>query len=382
MGLPLSYNWRNVWRRKSRTGFTILGISLAIFISLMMLALASGIRGSIQNSAEPDNVLVLSKGAETLEFSAIDRQILDAVRFSEAVAEQNGERLASPEVYFTTTAEVPDSAPAQGLIRGVLPVALQIHRQVRISEGQFPSNPGEIMLGPLVATKLGVQPDALQIGKEIRFEGQRWRIVGHFAAPGTALESEIWGPLDDIMVTARREEFSVIAVKAKSPGAVQDMVFDFSTRRDILADARSEIDYYRAYADSFRPVEVMATLMTGMLIIGGIITGMNTFLAAVLGRVREIGMLRTLGYTKRAVLVSFALEALLTAFSGGILGSLLALTLNGLPMLIPMGAFRFQVNFQLVTLGLALAALIGLLGVAWPIFRATRVTIVNAIRQL
>ena len=101
MGLPLSYNWRNVWRRKSRTAFTVLGISLSIFISLMLLALSKGIRGSIQNTAEPDNVLVLVKGAETMEFSAIDRSVLEAVRFSDLVAEKDGQRLASPEVYFT-----------------------------------------------------------------------------------------------------------------------------------------------------------------------------------------------------------------------------------------------------------------------------------------
>ena len=106
------------------------------------------------------------------------------------------------------------------------------------------------------------------------------------------------------------------------------MVFDFSTRRDILVDARRETDYHRAYADSFRPVEIMATLMTGMLIIGGIVTGMNTFLAAVLGRVREIGMLRTIGYTKRAVLLSFVFEAVLIALAGGFVGSLFSLTLN------------------------------------------------------
>ena len=359
-----------------------MGISLAIFISLMMLALSNGIRGSIQNTAEPDNVLVLVKGAETMEFSAIDRSVLEAVRFSDLVAEKDGQRLASPEVYITSTVEVPGSPAAQGLIRGVLPVSLLVHRQVHVTEGRFPSNPFEIVVGSLVATKLGIQPDALLIGKELRFEGQPWKIVGHFTAPGTALESEIWGPLDDVMVTSRREEYSVITVTAKSASAIPDMVFDFSTRGDILVDARSETNYYQAYADSFRPVELMATLMTVMLIIGGIVTGMNTFLAAVLGRVREIGMLRTLGYTKGAVLVSFALEALLIATAGGILGSLFALTLNGLPMRIPMEAFRFQVNFQLVALGLGLAALIGLLGVAWPLFRATRLTIVSAIRQL
>jgi ABC-type antimicrobial peptide transport system permease subunit len=82
------------------------------------------------------------------------------------------------------------------------------------------------------------------------------------------------------------------------------------------------------------------------------------------------------------VLVSFVFEALLIALAGGIIGSLFALMFNGVPMRIPMGAFRFQVDLQLVALGLGLAALIGLLGIAWPLFRATRVTIVNAIRQL
>lgn len=60
----------------------------------------------------------------------------------------------------------------------------------------------------------------------------------------------------------------MITVKAKSPKDVQNMVFDFSTRRDVLVDARSETDYYRAYAASFRPVEVIAELVQRFSISG------------------------------------------------------------------------------------------------------------------
>lgn len=384
MKLPLSYNTRNLWRRKTRTLLTAAGIALVIFVSLMMLALSNGVTASIRDTAEPDNVMVLSKGAETLEFSAIDRNVLQVVRFSPLVAERNGERLASPELYFTTALEIPGSSapPAQALIRGVLPVALQVHGQVRVTAGRFPTAPGEVMAGPLAATKLAVPERALEIGRELRFEGHTWRIVGRFTAPGTALESEIWGPLDDLMVSARREEFSVIAVKAKSAADLEEMVFDFNTRRDVLVEARSESDYYKAYAASFRPVQTMTLAMTAMLICGGVFTGMNTLFAAVMGRVREIGMLRTLGFSKATVACSFVLEALLIAIGGGIVGSALALLLNGLPMRIPMGAFRFQVDFSLVAIGLGLACLIGLLGVAWPLHRATRIKIVDAIKHL
>lgn len=238
------------------------------------------------------------------------------------------------------------------------------------------------MVGPLVATKVGLAAGALELGKEFNLEGRAWKVVGHFAAPGTALEAEIWGPLDDLMVSARREEFSVIAVTAKAASDVEEMVFDFSTRRDILVEARSESDYYRAYAASFRPVQTMTVIMTAMLICGGVFTGMNTLLAAVMSRVREIGMLRTLGYTRRMIALSFVMEALFISIAGGVVGCALALLLNGLPMRIPMGAFRFQVDLPLVTVGIGLACVIGLLGVAWPLRRATQITIVDAIRHL
>lgn len=382
MKLPFSYNIRNLWRRKTRTFLTAAGVALVVFVSLLMLALAQGVTASIRDTAEPDNVMVLSKGAETLEFSAIDRNVLQVVRFSPLVAERNGERLASPEIYFTSAIETAPGTTSQALLRGVLPIALQVHRQVRVTAGRFPTAPGEIMVGPLVATKVGLAAGALELGKEFNLEGRAWKVVGHFAAPGTALEAEIWGPLGDLMVSARREEFSVIAVTAKAASDVEEMVFDFSTRRDILVEARSESDYYRAYAASFRPVQTMTVIMTAMLICGGVFTGMNTLLAAVMSRVREIGMLRTLGYTRRMIALSFVMEALFISIAGGVVGCALALLLNGLPMRIPMGAFRFQVDLPLVAVGIGLACVIGLLGVAWPLRRATQITIVDAIRHL
>lgn len=384
MNLPFSYNWRNLWRRKTRTLLTVAGIALVVFVSLMMLALSNGVTASIRDTAQPDNVLVLSKGAETIEFSAIDPKVLEVVRFSSLVAERDGERLASPELYFTSAVEVPgaNGPSAQGLIRGVRPIALRVHRQARVTSGRFPTAPGEIMVGPLAATKMALPESALEIGEEIHFEGHPWRIVGRFAAPGTALESEIWGPLDDLMVSSRRDEYSLITVTATSSADVPDMVFDFATRRDVLVDARSESDYYRAYAESFRPVQTMTVAMAAMMIVGGVFTGMNTLLAAIMGRVREIGMLRTLGFSKSSVAISFLVEALQICLAGGVVGSALALLLNGLPMRIPMGAFRFQVDLTLVAVGLGLACLIGLLGVAFPLRRATRIKIVDAIRHL
>ena len=381
--LPLRYTLRSLLRRPMRAVLTAAGIGLAVLVAVLMLALAVGLMNSIRDTGHPLNVLVTSRGAETLEFSAVDRRVLEVLRFSPEVAVANGQPLASPELFFTSLLETaPGAAPAQALVRGVLPVALAVHHQVSVVEGRFPTSPSEIMVGPLAATRLGVAPARVAMGQTLRLEGSDWNIVGRFVAPGTGFESEIWGPLDELMVVARREELSAVVLRARDATALGEMLFDFAVRTDVLVAARKEVDYYAAHADSYRPVLLMVYAMAGMLTLGGIFIGMNTMFAAMISRVREVGVLRTVGYRRAHIALAFMIESMVPAAAGGLLAALLSLSLNGLALRIPMGAFRLQVDAPLFGAAILLSLLIGLLGAAWPVWRAMRLRTVEAIRHL
>ena len=195
-----------------------------------------------------------------------------------------------------------------------------------------------------------------------------WKIVGQFIAPGTVFESEIWGPLDDLMVAARRSEFSSIVLRAQDAAALKEMLFDFATRSDVLMEARQEIAYYEASAGAFRPVQFMVYVMTGMLVLGGVFVGMNTLFAAVMSRIREIGVLRTVGYRRWDIALAFLIESLVPALIGGTLACLLALGLNGFALRIPMGAFRFEVGPFLFGAGMGAAVVVDRLNKPkrWP----------------
>jgi putative ABC transport system permease protein len=131
-------------------------------------------------------------------------------------------------------------------------------------------------------------------------------------------------------------------LRAKDAAALKEVLFDFATRADVLVEARQETAYYAAYAEAFRPVQFMVYVMTGMLVLGGIFVGMNTLFAAVMSRIREIGVLRTVGY--RHIALAFLIESLIPALAGGAVVCLLAPGLNGFALRIPMGAFRFEVG--------------------------------------
>jgi hypothetical protein len=57
MALPLRYNFRGLLRRKTRTAMTALGIGLAVLVSVLMLALSTGLMNSISATGHPLNVL-------------------------------------------------------------------------------------------------------------------------------------------------------------------------------------------------------------------------------------------------------------------------------------------------------------------------------------
>jgi putative ABC transport system permease protein len=114
---------------------------------------------------------------------------------------------------------------------------------------------------------------------------------------------------------------------------------------------------------------------------------MNTMYAAVARRTREVGVLRTLGFGRGSVLTSFLVESVILGVVGGVVGDLLAIFLGlaaGLNQrLMSVGTVVFSSAFSLNALaaGLAAALLIGIAGGLMPAWRASRLPIIESLRE-
>jgi len=376
MRLPWRYNLKSIWQRPMRSLLTILGVSLAVFLSVVMLGLTRGLVGSMVATGDARNALVLSKGAEALEFSALDPQALHILGNAPGVT------LASPEVYINSLVTLEDSGqPSVPVItRGVHDIAFQIHPQVKLVEGRPPRRGFEIAIGPLVATRLGLSEDRLDMGGRLRFEGQTWTITGIISAPGTIHESEIWAVLEDLMVAAKRVDYSSLVLQAASVDELENLLFDLEIRTDVRTTPSTEVDYYGAEAERLKPLQVVTMMMTVLLVFGGLMAGMNTMYNSVMGRVREMAVLLVTGYQRRAVLAGFMLEGLLLGLTGGVIGCAAGLGVNGMPMKFSMSAFRFDVDGSVIAIGLGLAVIIGIVGTTVPVLRISHTNIAEGLR--
>jgi ABC-type antimicrobial peptide transport system permease subunit len=383
--LPLKYNVASVTQRKLRSMLTVLGVGMAIFLAVLMTSLSRGLLAATLKSGEDGNLLVLSKGADSMEFSALDPMIYSVLRSSPGVKlAADGEPLASPEVFINTNVQpAADSGEGRvslGLIRGVLPVAWTVHPQVEVVAGRAPERGNELCVGSIAATKLGLPETALAVGRTLHFEGQDWKIVGRFAAPGTVFESEMWTNLDDFMVAAKREDYSAVVLMSDGPAGLDDLKFDLETRTDVRVTPLIESAYYAALSNQLKPVQLVSLVMTVILVLGGLMAGMNTMFNSIAGRVRELAVLLVLGYRRRDVLASFVLESVLLCLAGGLLGSAAGFVLNGLPMKIPMGAFRFVVDGATLAFGCGMALVIGVLGALLPVSQVAKLSVVEGLR--
>jgi ABC-type antimicrobial peptide transport system permease subunit len=111
--------------------------------------------------------------------------------------------------------------------------------------------------------------------------------------------------------------------------------------------------------------------------------------AAVSQRIKDIGVLRVLGYNRWQILVSFLLESLLLALVGGIAGLAIGYLVNGIEQtgVISSGqgggktvVFKMVVSQAVLLAGVSFTLIMGVLGGILPALAAMRLRPLESLR--
>ena len=155
-----------------------------------------------------------------------------------------------------------------------------------------------------------------------------------------------------------------------------------ATRLDLELVATRESDYYASLAAFFTPIRFMVIITAILVAAGGIIGGLNTTYAAFASRVREIGTLQTLGYSRLAIIRSLVEESILTASIGALVAAAIGiLVLDQVTIRFSMGVFGIQIGPGVVALGLLGGLTLGVVGAVIPAFRCLRLPVPEALRS-
>ncbi|HWP43332.1 MAG TPA: ABC transporter permease [Blastocatellia bacterium] len=396
----------SIMAHKLRSFLTLLGVIIGVTV---VTAVATVIEGA--NVYIKEKIATLGSGVFRLQKASLTGfgdfekfleafrknpdltlEDLEALRQSVTLADQIGaEDGGSRQVRY-------GNISLEGVgVQGVTPNKLLLST-IEIAQGRYLGdfdydNRKEVcFLGADVAD--GLFPNADPIGKEIRIGRFRYQVIGVARRIGNVLgvsqDNYLHIPLSTFLKAfgQRKSPTFSMVIRAKEGvpvEAVQDQV-------RLVMRTRHKLDYNQPDDFSITNDEVTQQLfstITGTvaavafpvvgisLVIGGIVI-MNIMLATVTERTREIGIRKSLGATRRDILVQFLVESAMLSGLGGVIGLLLAviiMTIVGRIAPVPV-AIPFWAPFIAITV----STLVGLFFGIYPANRAARLDPITALR--
>jgi putative ABC transport system permease protein len=383
--LPLAYSLRNVRRRPWHSLMTVAGVAVVVFASVLMLSLMRGLSHRVGISGETGNILVISRQGQNLMFSSItDDELVTLDTLPDIAVDQHGMALVSPETMHMSMVHLSADSEARVpvYIRGVKPVAYDVHKSISVMEGRLPEEENEVLVGKTTHIKMGIEAEKLKPGNSIFFEGEEWVIAGRFEAGGSLVESELW--MDGIALNRilRRTTESFAVVRMKNEQAVANGLkeFDKTGALERYYKGWSERGYYDEFGSVLSWVLWLSIVMVITISVAGSLIGANTMYTAVMSRMKEIATYRVLGFSRSDVLASFLSESIVLSMAGGILGVVAGGIVNGLPFNMSYGAFYLVVDSVVVSIGLGLSLVVGVIGCLMPIWKGLQIAVVEGLK--
>ena len=378
-------NLRSIPQRVGTSLVICVGIAGVVAVLTTVLAMATGLESTLSNSARDDRAIVLRSGSLAEALSTVSRDDLVAIEAAPGIVRTaDGKPAVSPEVLLSVNLpRRSDGSLSAVSVRGVTPLATSVRPEITVVEGRmFATGVHEIIVGKSAQDQFA----HLDIGDTAAFHNGNWKVVGRFESRGDVHESELLADANTLMSAAQRTVFSAATVWLDTPAAFEPFKQALKHDPTLKVDVQTEAEYYAGQSKQVATLlKIVATTVGAIMAVGALFGALNTMYSAVSARTVEIATLRAIGFGAVPVVISVLVEAQVLALAGAAAGGAIAwLLFNGNAFstggALGQVALRLHVGASLIAVGIAWAAVIGLLGGLFPAIRAARTSVADALR--
>jgi len=376
---------KNLFRRKGRFIFTLLGISIGMASFTALLSMGGSMRGEVTRQAQamganlmimPENICVFNQIAivtgETISES-LEYGVFEKVSVLEGIT-------VIP--HLTQKAAVKDN-PA--VIGGILPEETRLFREWEIADGAYFTSQNEdaVVIGSDFANR-----NEVSVGDEVTIRDETFPVIGILDPTQSNDDGMMFVPLTVAQRIFQKEGY-ISYMSAK----VDDMAKMDSYIAAIVDTANVQVSTDEQLLGSvlaiLGSVNITLQLVAGVALIAAAFGIINTMMTAVYERRREIGILQAIGGKRSTIFKIFVLESGLYGLLGGIIGvaaGLLAAVFAG-EFISQIGANDLlkgaspeaSVDISLVLMAVSFSLVMSILSGLYPAWKASGLTPMEAI---
>lgn len=264
-----------------------------------------------------------------------------------------------------------------------------------VEEGALPKTTSSVVVGPSFAERHGLTIGSrITIGDEDDDEAvvQKVRVVGILEEKGMSMDMNT----DNAIVMPEKTFIGMFGGESEydQVNVILNDINDADAATEAIEDQLNRKEDEVTVQDSSRMMEsitsTVGTLTTFVMAIAGIsllvaaTSIFNVMMMSVTERIREIGILRSIGTRKNEVLRMFIYEAVILGLVGAAIGAIMSLMLGWLVVLAMVGTTKYFFTFQslvYVPMAMAIGIAICIFSGVYPAWRAANLDPIEALRS-
>lgn len=359
---------QSLWQRAGRTLLTLSAIGLTVGAVMSLDGILGGTSDAMTGMATRTGSEIMIRQADVADtsLSAIDERLGSKIETMSGIRSVSG---------LALTALTGQEEGSFLIVLGYAPNEFGM-RRFNVVEGRAVAARHEVMLGRVLA-----DATHYDVGETMDIGGSRFRVVGiHEVGSGWEEAAAVVSLRDAQILAGRPRKVTMYGVKLEDPSQASEIVRELNQRFPEIHAALSG-----EFAEQMPDMQAADAMLFGIsflaILVGGVGV-LNTMLMAVLERTREIGVLRTLGWSRIRVVTMIMRESLLLGALGAIVGVIVAFGITALLQLVPMLSGFILARWDGVVFARAalVALALGLIGGFYPALRASGLQPVEALR--
>ncbi|MDR1195227.1 MAG: ABC transporter permease [Endomicrobium sp.] len=386
-------SYKNLLRRKMRTAFTVIGITLSTWVLVTLLGFNKGYETSLNNDIEGMGfqVVLTAKGCP-YEAATLMLKGGTGLRYmpEDIVKDVHKNDEVSQTTPMLMHAEFdPDKGENGGtaVYLGIDPItypAMKPYLQFNQGEWFSAEAKNEIVLG-FEAAELEQRETGdsmLLIGSE-----REYKVVGILKRTGTQDDGMIFLPLKTVQeVFDKNGQLTMLGIQLKRDADANAFEEKLYSLPDVQVVSMAQVkNTIMSLVTSAKAIVLSIAFIAFIIAMFGVL---NTVLMSVFERYQEIGILKSMGALPKDIFVMVLIETALLCSVGGIIGIIFSGIFSNASELAIRYFLPFTPNGTLISIDMYIAllslgaiALIGIIGGIYPALRAANIRPLDAIRQ-
>jgi len=374
---------RNLSRRKARAIISSIGLILAIAVIVSTFTVSAAMQAQVGNEIDkygPNIVVTPNTKSINVPYGSV---VIGNVTIPESAVEKiftipnkANVRVLSPKLYNQIQYQ-----NSSILVVGVFPGQEIMLKKWWNVTGALPQNDtNEVLLGSALTASLN-----LRAGASMKIEEYSFTVTGTLDETGSVDDYSIFMPLHVAQslfgFEGRVSEIDVGALCNTCPvEKIAQQIMD--TVPDVKA-----IPVKQAVETRMQAVQQTANfslLLASIILVVGVAGIMNTMLASVHERIKEIGVFMSLGADNTHLYKMFLSESVIMGLVGGLVGTLtgmLASILLG-PLMINIAISPTEIPLFAIPLAIGLSVAASVTASLYPTWRASKVDPVKALKAI